>query len=299
MANAKSFNRQSLIVTKLKSKPCSFQDILEYLESHQESISTEAEFSYSERTFIRDKKFILNFWKYEIEYCKRDNLYKIDTTGDNQLNQDLLQAYEIHKTISNFAEANQYVFFQTRKAKGAEHIITLLNAIEKRKQVVFNHHNYWEDTFKIRQVNPLALKEFNNRWYLIAQYKNRILNFGLDRISDISIKKIRFEYPNDFDGKKMFDDCYGITIGEDEKEVVQFKCSKAKSNYFISMPLHHSQEFEEKVLGEIIFKYNLSITIDFIMELLSHGDSIQVLSPKSLVNDIKKRINGMAKLYSK
>jgi predicted DNA-binding transcriptional regulator YafY len=42
---------------------------------------------------------------------------------------------------------------------------------------------------------------------------------------------------------------------------------------------------EEK--EEVIMELYLSITGDFVMELLSHGEEVIVLSPKSLINKIK------------
>jgi proteasome accessory factor B len=42
----------------------------------------------------------------------------------------------------------------------------------------------------------------------------------------------------------------------------------------------------------------LSITDDFVMELLSHGEEVTVLSPKSLINKVKTIYSNALNRYS-
>ena len=54
-----------------------------------------------------------------------------------------------------------------------------------------------------------------------------------------------------------------------------------------SLPLHSSQEILVDNEKQLQIKIHIFITEDFIMELLSHGNRVKVLEPKSLANEIK------------
>jgi len=53
------------------------------------------------------------------------------------------------------------------------------------------------------------------------------------------------------------------------------------------MPLHESQQILIDNEEELRIKLKVFITEDFLMEILSHGERVRVIEPKSLVEDIK------------
>ena len=67
--------------------------------------------------------------------------------------------------------------------------------------------------------------------------------------------------------------------------------------YFRSLPLHSSQEEIETHRDHSIFAYNLAPDYDFKQDILSFGDSIEVLEPKTLRTSIKETINQLNTYY--
>ena len=69
------------------------------------------------------------------------------------------------------------------------------------------------------------------------------------------------------------------------------------ANYLRSLPLHHSQKEVKKTDVFSLFHLSVRPTPDFIQELLSYGDSIEILSPESLRKTMKEKILRMYKIY--
>ncbi|MBQ1719216.1 MAG: WYL domain-containing protein, partial [Bacteroidales bacterium] len=64
-----------------------------------------------------------------------------------------------------------------------------------------------------------------------------------------------------------------------------------------TLPLHSSQKETETKEEYSIFSYYMVPSFDFLMELLSMEDMVEVLAPESFRKEIKKQINLMYKLY--
>jgi predicted DNA-binding transcriptional regulator YafY len=98
--------------------------------------------------------------------------------------------------------------------------------------------------------------------------------------------------------KNLYKNSFGIESTEDDtplKIILETNVSKGK--YFESLPLHHSQSIHQMPNQHINIHLELCPRYDFMMELLSHGNDIKILAPKSLVKEMKKIIAEMGKLY--
>ena len=67
--------------------------------------------------------------------------------------------------------------------------------------------------------------------------------------------------------------------------------------YLADLPLHHSQRSVERGEDYEDFELRLRPTDDFCRHLLSHGGSLQVLSPPSLVEHVRKMLHDALKRY--
>jgi len=142
-------------------------------------------------------------------------------------------------------------------------------------------------------VEPYALKEFKNRWYVVAKdvEDKQIKSFGLDRLSDLDITKRKFQMPHDFNVNDHYKYCFGIISPNDNPlEEVILSFTEEQGKYIKTLPLHHTQEILIDTKKEFRIKLQLYITYDFKMELLSYGDKVKVIAPKSLAEDIKKSL---------
>ena len=293
-------SRYALIIKRLEKSPATFQEIANYLE--READIQDKDFTISIRTFQRDIKDIYEQLDIEIvNERKGDKRYFIkERSEDLQRSQRLLDSYQTINAINASQEFHQYVFLETRKPKGLEHFYGLLYAIKSKLILKFNHYKYWDDTLTERKVHPLALKESQGRWYLLAiDTKDAAFKtFGLDRMDEIEITKTKFKEKYDYDFNTMFSNCFGILNVDDAKpQTVQLAFTYQQGQYVKNYPLHHSQKIVKENTKQIIVELSIGITYDFIMEILHFGDEVKVLQPFSLVKEIVKISDAVAKKY--
>ena len=70
-----------------------------------------------------------------------------------------------------------------------------------------------------------------------------------------------------------------------------------QGKYAKSLPWHQTQEVIVDNEDELRVKLTLYITHDFFMELLSHGDTVRVIQPKSLIEAMKASCTSVLKMY--
>jgi predicted DNA-binding transcriptional regulator YafY len=180
---------------------------------------------------------------------------------------------------------------ESRRPSGTENIHGLLHAIKNKLSIAFLYQKFDEETPSSRTVHPLGLKEFRNRWYLMAQdtKDNQIKSFGVDRISHLRISDRIFSWPSAYSIEEQFRNCFGIISPADNKpERIVLSLDAFAGKYIKTLPLHPSQKILKEDDEEIYFELHLCITHDLMMELLSHGDSLKVIKPVSLARKLKQ-----------
>ena len=108
-----------------------------------------------------------------------------------------------------------------------------------------------------------------------------------------------FDYPSSFSGEEFFSNYFGIATDGylSRPTTVRMKAYREFSSYLESLPLHQSQKLIEKGEGYAVFEYFLIPTFDFVQEILSHGDYLEVLSPDNLRQHIIEKLNSALNLY--
>lgn len=299
MSKRASITRYLLIVKKLQKHPATFEEILDYLEFESELQGYD--FSISKRTFKRDLEDIEVHFGILIAYDFSEKVYKIMEDAFSETTERIFEAYDTFNALKLSDRISKYIHFDKRTPKGAEHLYHILKAIEKRKTISFDYQKYWDkgETFN-RLVAPYALKEFKNRWYLLArdEHDQQLKTFALERIENLHIKRQKYSYPKDFDVQQYFENCFGIIRPENEKvekTVLSFEPDEA--DYIKSLPLHHSQKIISDTPSEFCISLKINITFDFIKELLSYGERVQVIQPKPLAKHIKQQAKTVLDFY--
>lgn len=86
----------------------------------------------------------------------------------------------------------------------------------------------------------------------------------------------------------MEDDVVGVTIPKEEvkKEVIVLRFSKKQFPYVVSKPLLHTQQILD--MDEYILSIQVRPTYELIGQILSFGSDVEVLSPESYRQEIKR-----------
>ena len=174
----------------------------------------------------------------------------------------------------------------------------LLQAILNKKVLKLTYAPFGKDAYEAR-VYPYHLKQFNDRWYLIAQAVgyDTLGHYALDRIE--RFEEIGMPYvESEVDFSEYFDDVIGVTVPERFEPVdVILRVSNNRFNYIKTKPLHLSQRVIGEDRNHTRISINVKINKELIALILSFGADIEVLAPASLRAEIAKKIRAMNDNY--
>ena len=298
MSKRESIARYNLIIKKLRKQPADFEQISTYLSL--ESELQEYNFNVSKRTFQRDLDDIRSLYNIDIVYDFSRKVYFIDLEEQPELNERILEAFDTFNALNITDRLSNYIHFEKRRPQGTENLYGLLHAIKNKVQISFSYKKFWEDEMSQRTAEPYALKEFKNRWYVLANdlKDNKVKSFALDRLTELEITRKKFQLPIDFDVNEHYKYCFGIiSPNEHQPQEVILSFDQFQGKYIKTLPLHESQVILKDNEEELLIKLTLFLTHDFLMEILSYGDNVKVIQPESLIEDLKTSYENALKLY--
>ncbi len=256
------------------------------------------------RTFHNHRNAIAKQFGIEIA-CHRGrgrNTYYIanaDAIENNTLNRWILNSFATGNMLAESRDMTNKILLEDIPG-GTEHLQLILNALRENNRIRLSYCSYRSEVHTESVVEPLCVKMFKRRWYLLARRAEAkdLRIYALDRIRAVSRTNETFVYPAEFYPADYFAYYYGIaTDGYSQPATVRLKVYAELPHYLRSLPFHVSQQETERTQDYSIFEYYLSPTFDFVQELLLHGDQIEVLAPCELRNRIAGIIRAMNSRY--
>lgn len=192
-------------------------------------------------------------------------------------------------------------------------IARLFTAIKLKQVISLEYHTFDNSNVRIVAICPYLLKEYNNRWFLIAAAcdTGKILTFPLDRIDNFNESYVQkfIPIPQDFD--EYFEDIVGVTYNEDAplEEIILWVSDKSK-DYVLTKPIHGSQILIRgsqddvlraqypRLIGGSYFKIKCKENYELLRELISFGAELVVISPATIVTKLESRLRCMLSNYS-
>ncbi len=298
-------SRYLLILKKLKVKPYStYEELQIYIENQFDYLQMQDDtlnIGFSKRTLQRDIKEIRNVFGIDIEYSKSNKGYYISQSETENMNfQRMMEAFDMFNSLNLAQDLTPFIHLEKRRPQGTENLYGLLHAIKNRFKIIFTYQKFWEEELSQRLVEPYALKEFKNRWYIIAKdcKDNNIKSFALDRLTNLEITTQTYQYPDNYSIEQSYRYCFGIISPNDEEpQDIILSFDPFQGKYIKTLPLHETQQVLVDNDKETRIKLKLCLTHDLLMELLSYGDNMKVIEPKSLADEIKEAHKNAYKQY--
>ncbi len=289
-------SRYLLILKKLKVKPfATYEELQTYIDHQFEYLQMQddgLQIGFSKRTLQRDIKEISNIFGIDIEYSKQEKGYFISQSENENMNfQRMMEAFEIFNSLNMAHDLKPFIHLEKRKPQGTENLYGLLHAIKNKFQIKFTYQKFWEEEPSKRLAEPYALKEFKSRWYIMAKDKkdNHIKSFALDRLTNLEITTLHFQYNSNYNIEQNYRYCFGIiSPNEEEPQDIILSFEPFQGKYIKTLPLHETQTVLVDNDDELKIKLKLYLTHDLLMELLSFGDNVKVIEPKTLADEIKQ-----------
>lgn len=118
-----------------------------------------------------------------------------------------------------------------------------------------------------------------------------IMNLALDRISTIQESKKKFIPNKSIDFNEYFEDIIGVTLSnEGVVQSIILKVSNLLFPYIQTKPIHGSQKVKEQGASHTIVSLDLIPNYELESLILSYGEGLEVLQPKSFREKIKNRV---------
>ncbi len=299
MAKREAITRYGLIIRELRKRACTFAELESALQRESELQGND--FTISKRTFQRDLTDIREIYQIDIQFDTTERAYFIAFDEPPSIHERILEAFDTLNALQITDRLSRHIHLQQRKPLGTEHLYDLLHACRRRLVVEFTYHKFEGDARTKRKVQPYALQEFKNRWYLLAKESPdaQVKHFALDRISLLSVSTSRFRGPSQFSIKEHFRYCFGImkpdSSEKPEEIILSFEPFQGK--YIKSMPLHATQEIlrDDEIALDVRLK--LFLTYDLVMELRSYGASVKVIQPIRLQEMLQENSLKVLALY--
>ena len=251
-------------------------------------------------SFYRHKDAILNMFGIVIE-CDVEHGYQYYIANPEMLDEGsveswMLSTLTVNNALSNSASLKGRILLESVPA-GEEYLQTIINAMHNGRCINMTYRRFGAESQQ-RVVAPYALKLFHRRWYLLAFTGHHIATYSLDRMLSVSLSDDTFVMPNDFSASDYFKDYFGVTTTDDVPLVhVVIRVSGWAPDYLRTLPLHHSQREIATTADYADFAFDIRPTPDFIGELMSYGDSLEVLQPADLRQKIYKSLKDTLKTY--
>lgn len=224
--------------------------------------------------------------------------------NDDSIERWLFSTIAVHGVLADSAAVKERLVLENAPA-GEQYLETILRAIKSNHQLLIGYKAFGSEGYE-KLLCPYALKLSMQRWYLLTFTGHHMATYALDRMTKVELTDETFEMPADFSPQDYFSEYYGVLTDNTPMAHVVIRAHNRTPNYLRTLPLHHSQR--ELGSGKIAlddsttkpytdFSFDIRPTADFLGQLLSHGDGIEVLEPQELRQKMRDLIAESLKRY--
>ena len=275
--------------------------------------------TYSRRTFNNHRTAAEELFGTDIKCDRSTNRYYIPFSEDVLDNDEsigwLVNTFTVNSLLSLSKERLSGRVSVEEIPSGQKYLTTIMQAMEDCRELEITYGKYSSSSSETLHIQPLAVKEHEKRWYLIAFCHERAATgngetgnddtaawrvYGLDRIASLQMSDTTFSMPKDFDVDGIFSQSYGIYFPKaGQKPVtIRFKATAEESKYLRDLPIHISQTEEgDSGDGGSIFRIRVIPNRNLTMEFCRHAGRIEILEPEEVRNEVREELGKAYKQY--
>jgi predicted DNA-binding transcriptional regulator YafY len=175
------------------------------------------------------------------------------------------------------------------------------SALVQRKRVGLRYFKRSDRSLSVREVSPQRLVNYRNTWYLDAwcHASEGLRRFALDAVQEARPLETRARHVAVKDLEAELDAGYGIYGGAGAKLKWATLLFQPDAAQWVAQEEWHAQQ---KACWLDDGRYELQVPYsdptELSMDILRHGDSVEVVGDKALVASIGERLKKAARLYA-
>jgi len=259
------------------------------------------------RSFGKYLHDIESYFEVSIRYdahCGRYFLIDPEKIYNDEFRNRLISGFAVNNILSGSERMRDRIMTENIPS-GEKYLLDVLDAMQRKKCLSVIYQRFGDQEARTSVLEPYFIKLFHRRWYMVAKIPDveGLRIYSLDRVKDMTVTNRPYTVPAGIDVRAFFIDCFGIEHNPDDYDVEDIRLkvynTHNKCQYLRALPLHHSQKELERHEDYSIFQLTVYPTYDFMQEILSHGDEIEVIQPLWVRDEFKKKIAAMSALYDK
>jgi len=190
-------------------------------------------------------------------------------------------------------------FEQNLYLKGLDSFGDLFNAILNKKVLHINYKSFKKNSPQLMEIHPYFLKQYNSRWFLLGLNTKfqKLSNVALDRILSFDECDKTFIENKEYDFQEYFEDAIGVSVDGYETTRVLLRIAIETWPYIETKPIHGSQKVIERKPDYVIIELQVKLNYELESIILTRAEGITVMTPDTLREKIKNRIDKTLKNY--
>lgn len=287
------------LVEKLTEKRRMSYEEINSLWMLEDTISGGAELN--KRTFHRYRTYLRDIFGIEVVCRERGDyayyIKSLDLLKDDSLPLWMLNTLAVDEKLRSCLHIKDRIRLENVPS-GGEKLEMIFQAMSEGRILNVEHLKYEKPDLKLFSLMPYCAVLHNQRWYVLGKLDNgKLYTFAIDRMKKVEVSDKKFIMDKNFSTADYFDDIIGIYNSGREKLRVVFRAFGSEPSYLRDLPLHRSQK--EIGIGDGYSDFMIEVVPnnELIASLLYRRDRVKVLSPTSIVEEMKAAATTIKNLY--
>jgi len=209
---------------------------------------------------------------------------------DGILGQSEVSAKELRKRIKVFGMSARKNVLENFEEVG----VSLL----KRQRLHLSYYSKGKDELTERAVSPQRLIFYRDNWYLDAycHFRKGLRSFAMDGIRTAHVLEDKATEVAEKELHENFAESYGIFSGKaTQRAKLRFTPEKAR---WVSAETWHGQQVSSfDKAGNYTLEFDYNQDPELVMEIMKHGDGVEVIGPASLKSKVRAELEKALKKY--
>lgn len=177
---------------------------------------------------------------------------------------------------------------------------TVASALVRRRRLRVRYHGRETDQLSERELSPQRLTHYRDRWYLDAycHSRNALRSFAVERLREAQelTTAAQEESPDQLD--VVLASSYGIFSGA-ATQTAELLFSARAARWVADEQWHPAQHGEWSADGRWHLRFPYHRDEELVMDLLRHGDDVEVLGPPALRAAVAARLKAALAQYAR
>ena len=210
---------------------------------------------------------------------------------DGLLGQSKVSAKELRKRIK--------VFGMSARKKNLENFEEVGVSLLKRQRLHLRYYAKGKNETTEREVSPQRIIFYRDNWYLDAycHLRKGLRSFAMDGILSAHLLTDKADEIPEKQLHENFAESYGIFSGKaTQRAKLRFTPEKAR---WVSAETWHGQQvasFDKD--GSYLLEFDYNQDPELVMEIMKHGDGVEVIGPASLKTKVRAELEKALKNYA-